>query len=136
MHVSELFTAESKSQVYGQLHDLLQTESAIATTLKCVHTCTCGSKFIIKIFITLFSFFCTWTWRICLYDDGCHLRKFAQNPCRKDATPTATVISGLNIVVDKLHMKGHVDPWCKANSDAKSFTDLDNVRWKVNKIQD
>ena len=36
------------------------------------------------------------------------------------------------IVVDKLHMKGHIDPWCKANCDAKSFTDLDNVRWRVN----
>ena len=32
-HVSELYTAESKSQVYGQLHDLLQTESAMATNL-------------------------------------------------------------------------------------------------------
>ena len=70
------------------------------------------------------------------YDDGCHLRKFAQNSCRKDATPTATLISQLNFVVDKLHMKGHVDPWCKANCDAKSFTDLDNVRWRVHKIQD
>ena len=31
------------------------------------------------------------------------------------------------MVVDKMHMKGHVDNWCKKNCDAKSFADLDKV---------
>ena len=37
MHISELFMAESKTQVYGHLHDLLQTESDITNDLsKCI----------------------------------------------------------------------------------------------------
>ena len=53
--------------------------------------------------------------------------KYAHNPRRKDITAISTFISKLNIVVDKLHMKGHTDPWCKANCDAKSFKELDKV---------
>ena len=28
-----------------------------------------------------------------------------------------------------LHMKGHIDHWCKENCDAKKFKELDNVRF-------
>ena len=31
------------------------------------------------------------------------------------------------MVVDKMHMKGHVDKWCKQNCDAKTFPELDKV---------
>ena len=34
VHVSELFIAESKSQVYGQLHDLLTGHPVITTKLR------------------------------------------------------------------------------------------------------
>lgn len=47
------------------------------------------------------------------YDDGCHLRKFARNPTRKDVTPIAKQLASLEILVDKMHMAGHVDKWCK-----------------------
>ena len=49
------------------------------------------------------------------YDDGCHLRKFAQNPSRKDLTPTTKTIASTNIVVDKMHIRGHTDKWCLEN---------------------
>ena len=49
------------------------------------------------------------------YDDGCHLKKFANNPIRKDLTQIAKQLSKLSIVIDKMHFKGHIDPWCKEN---------------------
>ena len=44
-----------------------------------------------------------------------------------DITPTAERIASLDIVVDKMHMAGHVDKWCKENCDARSRKELDNV---------
>ena len=61
------------------------------------------------------------------YDDGCHLRKFALHKSRKDVTPTATKLSNIEIVVDKLHMEGHTDKWCMVNCDAYLFKALDKV---------
>ena len=61
------------------------------------------------------------------YDDGCHLRKFARNEKRKNATPTTEKLATIEIVVDKLHMAGHVDKWCLSNCDPHLFHDLDSV---------
>ena len=61
------------------------------------------------------------------YDDACHLTKFAKNFSRADLTPQAKQLASVQMVVDKMHMKGHVDKWCKKNCDAKSFADLDKV---------
>ena len=61
------------------------------------------------------------------YDDGCHLRRFAQNSMRKDLTPTSKFISSLEIVVDKMHMAGHTDKWCKETCDSRKVPDLDEV---------
>ena len=61
------------------------------------------------------------------YDDGCHLRKYACNPIRKDSTVTAEKISQMNIVVDKMHMAGHVDSWCKEHCDPRKFEELNEV---------
>ena len=47
------------------------------------------------------------------YDDGCHLQKYARNPCRSEMTATSKIMSHVNIVVDKMNMAGHVDAWCK-----------------------
>lgn len=61
------------------------------------------------------------------YDDGCHLRKYAQHSTRRDATPTAQKMAQIEIVVDKLHMEGHTDKWCMANCDPHLFNALDKV---------
>ena len=50
---------------------------------------------------------------IICYDDGCHLRKYTRNPERSKVTSAAARLSEINIVVDKMHFKGHVDDWCK-----------------------
>ena len=47
---------------------------------------------------------------IFIYDDGCHLKKFAQNPARRDVTRTAKRLSELSILEDKMHMKGQCRP--------------------------
>ena len=48
-----------------------------------------------------------------VYDDGYHLRKFANNPVRNILTKIAQDITAMEIVVDKLHFKGHID--CRRN---------------------
>lgn len=61
------------------------------------------------------------------YDDGCHLRNFARNPIRRDLTSTTKKLSLLEIVVDKMHIAGHVDPWCLKTCDARKVKDLEKV---------
>lgn len=58
------------------------------------------------------------------YDDGCHLRKYAMNKCRCDLTQTTKILSKLDIVIDKMHMAGHVDSWCKEVCDPSLYPDL------------
>ena len=58
------------------------------------------------------------------YDDGCHLKKYAMNPCRKELTSTTKI---LKIAVDKMHMAGHVDVWCKRNCDPALYPELEKV---------
>ena len=52
---------------------------------------------------------------------------YASNPSRQDLTVTAQSIAKLCIVVDKMHMAGHVDRWCKDDCDPREIEDLDEV---------
>lgn len=61
------------------------------------------------------------------YDDGRHLRKFARHPSRRDITLTAQKLASVEIVIDKLHMAGHLDKWCLENCNPHLFQDLDHV---------
>ena len=61
------------------------------------------------------------------YDDGCHLKKYATNPKRANHTATAQKIASMNIVINKLHYKGHTDAWCKKHCDPYKFDDLKKV---------
>ena len=63
-----------------------------------------------------------------IYDDACHLKKYATNSQRSDVTPTAQRIATLNTVVDRFHFPGHVDPWCRKNCNPDDFDALKNVR--------
>ena len=63
------------------------------------------------------------------YDDGCHLRKFCRNPIRRDLTPTTKKLASLPIMVDKMHIAGHVDAWCLENCDSRKVKELENVSW-------
>ena len=51
------------------------------------------------------------------YDNGCRLWKYARQTSRKDITPTSKKLADVEIVIDKMHMAGHVDEWYKKNCD-------------------
>ena len=61
------------------------------------------------------------------YDDGCHLRKYARSVKRSTVSPAATALANVEIVVDKLHMRGHTDKWCAENCDPHKFEELNDV---------
>jgi hypothetical protein len=117
--LAELFRAESTSQVYATLHEFLrnhehvfeklgkQTFQSLCSNVNCA-CIACSQEFI-------------------CYDDGCHLRKFTQHSTRKNVTATAQKLSETEIVIDKLHMAGHTDKWCKENCDPHHFQALDKV---------
>lgn len=46
---------------------------------------------------------------------------------RADLTPQTQQLSSMNIVVDKMHMRGHTDAWCKDNCDPHKFPQLEKV---------
>ena len=46
---------------------------------------------------------------------------------RKDLSPITKLIASLEILVDKMHMAGHTDKWCKETCDSRKFPDLNNV---------
>lgn len=108
--IRELFNAESKSQVYAHLHQFLQKNSLQPG--KIVHMNALK-------WIKPLEYIC--------YDDGCHLKKYSKHPSRCDLTPTTRYLSQTNIVIDKMHMVGHVDLWCKKECDPNLFPDLNEV---------
>ena len=135
---AELFRSESKTQVYAVLHDLLARNERLFDNLSkcCTTNCTqyvrrYHNKQEVASYSSAITIFLKQTF-VCLagyviYDDGCHLRKFAQNPSRREITPAAKRLAEISIVVDKMHMKGHIDSWCKENCDARNIEELREV---------
>ena len=124
--LTELFTAESKSQVYVALHELLTNHTNIASNLSEYgtekHEYVCW-------FMNSNTYF--FKPEFVCYDDGCPLRRYATNPCRRNLTPQSIQLANTEIVIDKLHMAGHTDTWCRQHCDPKSFKELDNVSYIV-----
>ena len=44
---------------------------------------------------------------------------------------TAKKLADMSIVIDKMHMAGHIDNWCKRNCDPKSFKELNDVIFSI-----
>ena len=110
--LDELFKSESKSQVYGCLHGFFHNNPSTANIGKY------RNSFLVIII--------QYTDILC-YDDGCHLRKYAQNPVRASLSNTAIQLSKLEIVVDKMHFTGHTDKWCRATCNPYNVEALENV---------
>jgi hypothetical protein len=104
--LSELFIAESKTQVYGSLHNYYSNYPVAAKNIGMAYKSAHINILCTYLFIEY----------IC-YDDACHLRRFARNPIRAHLTLQTKQLAEVGMVVDKMHMKGHIDPWCKANGD-------------------
>ena len=67
------------------------------------------------------------------YDEGCHLKKYAQNK-RAELTETAKRIATCSIVVDKMHFRGHTDAWCHKNCNPYELEQLRNVNTSYNDV--
>jgi hypothetical protein len=105
------------SQVYGSVHTFLQENEQAAKDLG-IQWCYFKVFLIITYRLTI---------EFLIYDDGCHLKKYASNPTRKQKTPTAKLIAAVPTVIDRLHFKNHVDPWCYQNCNPNSFEALKKV---------
>lgn len=126
--LGELFGAESKGQVYGHLHSYLYDNASSTSTLSKLqrnppsfmlwfNNCHYGQPHIV---------FVLFTETIC-YDDGCHLKRYATNPTRSALTVTASRLAPMNFVIDRMHYKGHIDPWCHEHCNPQKLKDLENV---------
>lgn len=58
--------------------------------------------------------------RVVVHDDACHLRRYSD--ARRSASSIAADLAypTVTYVVDHMHFKGHVDPWCRQQCDPKS----------------
>lgn len=66
-----------------------------------------------------------------MYDDACHLKKFCCNPVQQNVTEVSKRLADLDMVVDKMHFRNHVDRWCKSNCNPYDRPDLDGVDTEV-----
>ena len=55
------------------------------------------------------------------------MKRFVQNPVRKDKSATSKKISNLEIVIDKMHFSGHTDKWCRENCNPHAFGELNKA---------
>ena len=62
------------------------------------------------------------------YDDACHLTKFAKNKEKAELMEQTRQLASVKMSVDKMHMKGHTDSWCKENCDPHKFPQLEKVK--------
>ena len=53
--------------------------------------------------------------------------KYACNQKRSELTLTASRISKMKFVIDRMHFKGHIDPWCKEHCDPNRVIEMDKV---------
>ena len=124
--LTELFTAESKSQVYAALHELLTNHTNIASNLSEYgtekHEYVCW-------FMNSNTYF--FKPEFVCYDDGCPLRRYATNPCRRNLTPQSIQLANTEIVIDKLHMAWHTDTWCRQHCVAVLCSELHNIHDQI-----
>ena len=52
---------------------------------------------------------------VLVHDDACHLRRFAAKRQGQSDIATRLAYPSIKYIIDKMHAKGHVDTWCKAN---------------------
>lgn len=50
------------------------------------------------------------------------------NQKRKNSTKVTEGLANMDVVIDKMQFRNHVDNWCKANCNPYDHRDLDGVR--------
>ena len=62
-----------------------------------------------------------------IHDDACHLKKGCVNPVRKEVTAVFKRLGKMDMVVDKLQFRNHVDLWCEPNCNPYDRNELHGV---------
>ena len=62
-----------------------------------------------------------------IHDDACHLRKFCDARKQGSAAAARLAFPTIKFVIDQLHSRGHVDPWCLENCIAKAPCNVELV---------
>ena len=65
---------------------------------------------------------------IIFYDDASHLKRYAQNPVRKDASDITRKMATMDMVCDRFHFANHTDKWCKKKCNPFKTANLCNQR--------
>ena len=71
---------------------------------------------------------------IVIHDDACHLRKCAASRASKSPLARSLAYPQVKYVVDRFHLKGHVDHWCKqhcAHTSPENEKSLQDVNTSV-----
>ena len=141
IEIDEMYGAEAKCQVYGSIHSLMHSNphetsdvsKSVSDIFLCPHEHIAGGGYFkgcILNCLKMFYFYLAPVY-LCIgflvYDDGCHLLRFATNPKRCGLTETAKKIASTKIVVDKMHFKGHKDQWCRRHCNPNDYDALMEV---------
>ncbi|XP_044170028.1 uncharacterized protein LOC122954064 isoform X3 [Acropora millepora] len=59
-----------------------------------------------------------------IYDDACHMKKYCVNPVQQKVTAVSKRLGKMDMVVDKLQSRNHVDLWCKGNCNPHDQNEL------------
>ena len=97
----ELFGSEGIAQVYGLLTDFLDSLS--------------DTSFLKQI----------------LYDDMCHLKRYAEDPKRANINDITQKLASINKHIDKFHFRNHIDKWCQKNCNPDAVPELKGVNSQV-----
>ena len=66
-----------------------------------------------------------------LYDDCCHFKVFSEKEKNADQNEITKYLASVGKHVDRFHFRNHVDPWCQANCNPETVTDLKGVNTQV-----
>ncbi len=68
-----------------------------------------------------------------IYDDACHLKRFADNTIKKAKKPSNRLLNfaSKKFVIDKLHFHGHTEAWCRTHCNPNNHQILNDVNTMV-----
>lgn len=66
--------------------------------------------------------------RVVVHDDACHLRKFATKQQGQSTVARRLAFPHVQYIIDKMHARGHVDQWCKANCHPEVPSNAEAIR--------
>ena len=68
---------------------------------------------------------------VLVYDDVCHLVKFALNHILLERNKSTGFFNSLKFSIDRFHFKNHIDPFCHENFNPKDVPELKAVNTQI-----